>query len=73
MRKRALLIVVAVFLFGAGGKLAHDAYQENERQKLLEALSTSGSCSACDLHKADLKRLREYKAQRSLLKDSAAK
>ena len=62
MNLRVLLIVIAVFAIGAGGKLAHDAYQEDERQKLLETLSASGSCSACDLHKADLKRLREYNA-----------
>jgi hypothetical protein len=51
--------------------LAYDAYQEHERQKMLETLPPPANCSTCALHKADQKRLREYNAKRSLLEKSA--
>ncbi len=71
MKVRVLLVVIAVFGIGAGGMLAYDAYQEHERQKALEALPPPANCSTCALHKADLKRLREYNAKRSLLEKPA--
>ena len=71
MKARILLIVTAVFVIGAGGQLAYDAYQEHERQKMGEPLSSRVNCGACTAHKADLKSLREYNAQRSLLEGQA--
>jgi uncharacterized membrane protein YebE (DUF533 family) len=71
MKVRALLVVIAMFGIGAGGMLAYDAYQEHERQKMLETLPPPANCSTCALHKADQKRLREYNAKRSLLEKSA--
>ena len=71
MKVRVLLAVIAVFGIGAGGKLAYDAYQEYERQKMLESLPPPSNCSTCAAHKADLKRLREYNAKRSLLEKPA--
>ena len=71
MKARTLMIVISVFVIGAGGNFAHDAYQEHERQKMREALSSRVNCSSCAVHKADLKRLREYNAQRSLLEEPA--
>jgi hypothetical protein len=71
MKLRALLVVIAVFGIGAGGKLAYDTYREHERQKILEPLPPPANCSTCTARKADLKRLREYNAKRRLLEKPA--
>ncbi len=71
MQVRTLLIVIAVFVIGAGGTLAYDAYQEHERKKISETLTSPVNCSNCAIHKSDLKRLREYNEQRSRLEEPA--
>jgi uncharacterized membrane protein YebE (DUF533 family) len=58
MKVRTLLIVIAVSVIGAGGKLAYDTYLEHEQQKIQATQSPAASCSSCAAHKADLKRLR---------------
>jgi hypothetical protein len=72
MKVRTLLIVIAVFVIGAGGKFAYDAYREHERQELLESLPPYSSCSTCAAHKADLKRLREYLKEHPLREEPTA-
>lgn len=64
MNVSTLVMVIAAFSIGAGGKFAYDTYQEHERQKALDqkALEVSSSdenCSFCTLVKEDRKRVRE--------------
>ena len=66
-----LSIAIALVVIGAGAKLAYDAHREQESCKRMEELSTGVTCSLCAAHKADLERLRAYKAQRSLLEERA--
>lgn len=66
MKRRTLLVVIALATIVVGGKIAYDAYRENERPKE-ESMPLSGAiCRNCAVIKADLKRLREENAQRSL-------
>ena len=71
MKIAILSIAMALVVIGAGGKLAYDARREGEIRKRLEAPSSGATCSLCSAHKADLQRLREYKAQRSLAEEPA--
>ena len=66
MKVRTLLIVITMVVIGAGGKFAYDAYQDHERQKMWEMLSSPASCNTCAARKANLKRRREDSAQRAL-------
>jgi predicted RNase H-related nuclease YkuK (DUF458 family) len=54
VKARFLLIVIAAFVIGAGGKFAYDTYQEHERQKsldqkVLEESLSGNNCSFCSL------------------------
>ena len=71
MKARILLVMIGLLVAGAGGKLAYDAYLEHERQQAWETVPLPAECDTCAAHKADVKRLREYKAQRSLLEEQA--
>jgi thioredoxin-related protein len=72
MAVRTLLIVLTLFVVGAGGKFAYDTYQHDEQQKLLEGSVEFDTCSFCDAVKKEKTRMREViKKERDLLEELA--
>lgn len=72
MKIRTLLIVTTVFgiAAGTGGKLAYDAFQEREPQRISETPAPYIGCDACSARKAEMTRMsKENKARRALLEE----
>ena len=59
MAIRTLLIVLTLFVVGAGGKFVYDTYQNDDQPKPLEDVVEFETCSLCDVAKQEKTRMRE--------------